>query len=149
MSIFQISTIVSVLLSLIPFIFLIVLNILIFRTIQQKTSVVSRSSRRQQRDIFVATILILIVMVYAACHSIKTFINCTELFSIITGICFDISHEIINFILGQDIHSKWGPKMNILVSLSHILITVNCSSNFAIYCSKVIFGDLEVKCISF
>ena len=85
MSIFQISTIVSVLLSLIPFIFLIVLNILIFRTIQQKTSVVSRSSRRQQRDIFVASILILIVKVYAACHSIKTFINCIELFSILTG----------------------------------------------------------------
>ena len=82
---FQISTIVSVLLSLVPFTFLIILNILIFRTIKQKTPALSRSSRRQQRDIFVASILILIIMVYAACHSIKVFINILELFCVLTG----------------------------------------------------------------
>ena len=82
---FQISTIVSVLLSLVPFTFLIILNILIFRTIKQKTPALSRSSRRQRRDIFVASILILIIMVYAACHSIKVFINILELFCILTG----------------------------------------------------------------
>ena len=96
MSIFQISTIVSVLLSLIPFMFLIVLNILIFHTVKQNTSVLSRSSRRQQRELFLATILILIVMVYASCHSIKDFINCIELFSILTGNQFINSRQIIH-----------------------------------------------------
>ena len=48
---------------------------------------------------------------------------------------------IISFIyLGKGSLAKWGNNMNILVSFSHILITVNCSTNFAIYCSKVIFS---------
>ena len=79
------STIGSVLLSLIPFVFLIILNILIFRTIKHKSLATSKSSRRQHRDLFVASILILIVLVYAACHSIKVFINIIELFCVITG----------------------------------------------------------------
>ena len=45
------------------------------------------------------------------------------------------SHSNILKYLGNEF--RWGPKMSILVSISHILITVNCSSNFAIYCSKV------------
>ena len=30
----------------------------------------------------------------------------------------------------------WGPELTVLVSASHLLITINCSSNFAIYCVK-------------
>ena len=78
------STAVSVVLSLFPFFFLIILNFLIFHTIKKKT-ILTASSRQQQRDVFVATILILIVMLYAVCHSIKTAINVFELLSIITG----------------------------------------------------------------
>ena len=40
-------------------------------------------------------------------------------------------------ILGQDQNHVWGEKMNILVAVSHLLITLNCSCNFAIYCAKV------------
>ena len=47
------------------------------------------------------------------------------------------SKNITHLLAGVDYSSVWGPKMNILVSTSHLLITVNCSANFAIYCSKV------------
>jgi hypothetical protein len=30
----------------------------------------------------------------------------------------------------------WAPQMNIVVSVSHLLITINCSTNFIIYCYK-------------
>ena len=46
----QIFTIVYVLLSLVPFSFLIILNILIFRTIKEKTPAISSLSRRQRVD---------------------------------------------------------------------------------------------------
>ena len=84
---FQISTIASILLSLVPFIFLILLNIFIFHTIKRKTLLLPPSDIRQRRDIFVATILVLIVIVYAACHTIKTAINIVELTCVITGKC--------------------------------------------------------------
>ena len=45
------------------------------------------------------------------------------------------------FMIGRDFQASWSHNMNILVSISHILITVNCSSNFAIYCSKVKYFD--------
>ena len=38
---------------------------------------------------------------------------------------------------GVDGNVFWGEKMEILVSTSHLLITFNCSCNFAIYCAKV------------
>ena len=33
--------------------------------------------------------------------------------------------------------ASWGHELTILVSASHLLVTINCSSNFAIYCAKV------------
>ena len=38
---------------------------------------------------------------------------------------------------GREHTQIWGPKMNIMVAVSHLLITINCSSNFSIYCCKV------------
>ena len=95
---FQISTIVSILLSLVPFIFLIILNIFIYYTIKQKTVLLPISNMRQRRDIFVATILVLIVMVYAACHSIKTVINIIELQSVLSGNILGFFFDVITFV---------------------------------------------------
>ena len=75
-------------LSVAPFIFLLGLNLLIFMEIRRKTreaTVIPISCRRQQRDVSVATILVIIVMLYAVCHSIKLLVNCMELLSIIIG----------------------------------------------------------------
>ena len=106
----------SVLLNVVPFFSLLVLNLIIYQTIKKKTLLLPHSSSRERRDLYVATILIIIVMVFASCHSIKTVINLIELFYVL---------------------ADWGPNMNILVSVSHLLITINSSSNFAIYCFKV------------
>ena len=47
------------------------------------------------------------------------------------------SHIVYLLVAGEPVSEYWGPNMNILVSASHLLITANCSSNFAIYCFKV------------
>ena len=135
---FQICTVVSIFINTVPFVFLVVLNYFIYRTIRNKTYLLPQSSQRERRDIFVATILILIVMVYAVCHSIKAFINLLELFSVIAGkIELRKKQFIFPFLSGREHTQLWGPKMNIVVAVSHVLVTLNCSSNFAIYCSKV------------
>ena len=134
----QISSVVSISINTVPFLLLVVLNYLIYQTIRKKTFLLPHSSQRERRDIFVATILILIVMVYAVCHSIKAFINLLELFSVISG-KNGIKEKTIylSYLSGREQTQIWGPKMNIVVAVSHVLITLNCSSNFAIYCSKV------------
>ena len=75
----------SVLLSVIPFISLLVLNFIIFHTIKKKTLLLPHSSQRERRDLYVATILIVIVMVFAGCHCIKTAINLVELVHVLQG----------------------------------------------------------------
>ena len=80
------STLLSILVNLVPFLSLVCLNICIYRNIRRKSGLIPRSAVRQRRDIAVTTILILIVMVYAVCHSIKAFINILELFNVIQGI---------------------------------------------------------------
>ena len=83
---FKISTVVSVLLSIIPFILLVFLNAFIYKTIKSKSEVLPISNRRARRDIYVASILIIIIMVYASCHSIKAVINMMELVSAVRGL---------------------------------------------------------------
>ena len=116
----QITSITSVALSVVPFVAIITLNHLIYKTIKRKTFLLSNSSSKEKRDIFVAGILILIVIVYATCHTIKCIINLVELLSTLQGTDLD-DH----------------PKLQVLVALSHLLLTVNNSVNFAIYCIKV------------
>ena len=109
-------------LSIIPFMMLILFNLLIYCLIKTKTMALPRSCAREKRERHVASILILIILVYSAGHSIITYINMIELWAIIKG---------------SDYKQMWGHDMNIMVSISHLLITFSCSSNFAIYCFKV------------
>jgi hypothetical protein len=83
---FQISTTMSVLLNVIPFLTLIVLNILIWRTIKHKTFLLRATSKKERRDVFVAGILILIVILYTTCNAIKSGINVLELYFSLKGI---------------------------------------------------------------
>ena len=46
--------------------------------------------------------------------------------------CFIIA-LMIQTIWGE---SLWGPTLNVVVSISHVCITLNSSCNFAVYCSK-------------
>ena len=129
---------ISISLSLIPFTMLILFNLLIYRLIKSKSALFPRSSMREKRDLRVATILLVIIMVYVACHGIITFINVLEIWAIIIGktdqlLCFN---KLV-IASGSDHTKMWSHNMNIMVSISHVLITVSCSSNFAIYCFMV------------
>ena len=82
----KISTVLSVLsVSLIPFLTLMVLNHLIYRTIKKKTFIVSNSARRAHREFHIATILISIVSLFGLCHILKFFINMLELVCVLIG----------------------------------------------------------------
>ena len=49
-----------------------------------------------------------------------------------------MSHDISYMITSSGSETaSWGHELTILVSASHLLVTINCSSNFAIYCAKV------------
>ena len=139
--VFKISVLVSVFVNLLPFITLVFLNYFIYKSFKRKGRLLPWSATRAKRELFIATILILIILViwrillkpnktytrtglyyllqvYAVCHSFKSFLNLIELLELVTGI------EI------------WGEKMNIVVAISHFCITFNSSVSFAIYCSK-------------
>jgi len=115
----KVSTTLSVITDLIPFSTIIVLNGLIYRTVRHKTSLLPRNAKRERRGLYIATILILIVLVYAICHSLGCLLNLVELGAVLT-----------------DQKESFGPELMISVSVSHLLITINASSNFAIYCAK-------------
>ena len=111
---------VSVGLDIFPFVTLVILNFLIYKTLKKKGKLLPWTATRAKREHFIATILIIIVLVFAICHSFKLFINIIELCQVVSG------------------KQLWGEKMNILVAISHLCITLNSSINFAIYCSKEI-----------
>ena len=81
----QVSNICSILISLIPFTSIIFLNFSIYKLIKQKALSLPQSSIRDKREQYVATILLLIVMIYISCHSIASAINVLELFVVLTG----------------------------------------------------------------
>ena len=106
----QVSTIVSVLLNVVPFFSLLVLNLIIYQTIKKKTLLLPHSSSRERRDLYVATILITIVMIFAGCHSIKTVINLVELLHVFQG---DELWNNYRFIfLFSNVHFKTFPESN-------------------------------------
>ena len=70
----------------------------------------------------VGTVLLIIVCVFILCHSLKFVINMLELWAVVAG---------------KDPSEVWNHKMNIMVAFSHLLIVINCSVNFIIYCWKV------------
>ena len=100
-----------------------------------------------------ATILILIVVFYAVCNSLRyeewinnkkkyfseifrCFFNLVELISTIKGESCEEETIKYSFVLSGD-DSLWGPNMMMLAPISHFLLTFNSSINFAIYCIKV------------
>ena len=114
-----------------------VLNFVVFRTIKKKSVLNSPSASRARREFYVATILITIVILFGACHILKCF-NMLELVSVLTGNpVLNLNIDLIIILLGNKLKQTWGNNMNRVVSLSHLLITLNCSANFSIYCYKV------------
>jgi len=73
------------------------------------------------RDVDVAGVLVGIILVFIVCHSFKFFVNIYE---------FYIMHA------GKDMKESWTNTLDVFVSFSHLLATLNSSINFVIYCYK-------------
>ena len=98
------------------------------------------ATSRSQKELYVAMILVLIVVFYALCNTIRCYFNLHELiYTIRGGMRFekDESFDKYLFHKGERISDHLAPSQMILASLSHFLITFNSSINFAIYCIKV------------
>ena len=80
--------------SIIPFLVLMILNCLIYRVIKRKTMLVSTASSRTKREIYIATILILIVVLFGICHSLQGFLNIVELSAILIGLFYIVGRFV-------------------------------------------------------
>jgi hypothetical protein len=96
----------------IPFSCLAIFNLLIFRQVKIANSERSRMSRQEQKEIGLATMLMVVVIVFFLCNVLALVVNILEL-------------------LFQKIFSK-------MININNLLVTLNSSSNFIIYC---IFND--------
>ena len=118
-----------------------ILNYIIYKAIKRNTFRNSPSASRTRRELYIATILITIVTLFGACHILKCFINMLELVSVLSGKASqNLKLLLILFFSESNLEQTLGQNMNLVVSLSHLLITVNCSANFSIYCYKVCLG---------
>ncbi len=104
----------------IPFLILIVLNLLIYRTIAQATRLHNAISSNQRRDHSVAMMLIVIVVVFIFCHSIRIFINIYECLQIVKYGKIDV----------------WPNWIQFMVHINHLALVVNSSINLLIYSCK-------------
>ena len=111
------SNIFAISIDLIPFILIVVLNVLIYKTIQEKGKLLPRSSIRIRRDFYVATILIIIICMYAMCHSFKVFLNVLEITQIITG----LDNGIKGLNRGTTILFSAEPNIRSFINFHHLI----------------------------
>ena len=122
-----------------------VINLIIYRTIKRKTFLNSPSAARTKREFYIATILILIVTLFGTCQILRCVINMLELVCVLSGGEIDkFMIHLILFSLERNLEQTLGKSENLVISLSHFLITFNCSANFAIYCYKVGITNIEL-----
>ena len=122
-----------------------VINIVIYRTIKRKAFLNSPSAGRTKREFYIARILILIVTLFGTCQILRFVINMLELVCVLSGReIHKIIIHLILFFLESNLEQTLGKSENLIISLSHFLITFNCSANFAIYCYKVGIPYIEL-----
>ena len=106
-----INTMYLVFMYVVPFTSLAVFNLLIYREVKRANKERARLTRLQQKEIGLATMLMVVVLVFFLCNFLALVINVLEVYK-------------KNFF--------W------LNNVSNLLVTINSSVNFIIYC---IFGD--------
>ena len=116
-------------------------------------------TQKVNREHYVAMILVLIILVYATCHSIRKVGKVEHLLDVLMFRCYFNVTELLGtaggdgdkkttsinerlrclLFVGSDSpsHAEFSTRMMIATAVSHLLITVNSSINFAIYCIKV------------
>ena len=84
-----------------------------------------------------AVALIIIVLIFIICHAFKFVINLVEFLDMYLSM---FVHRFMNilwhFSFIDPRETYWGSFMDISVSISHLLVVLNCSVNFIIYCFK-------------
>ncbi|XP_063545824.1 FMRFamide receptor-like [Cydia strobilella] len=99
----------------VPFTALAVLNAAIVRQVRRAQAERARLSRSQRRELSLATMLLVVVLVFFLCNLLPLVTNSFEVF------------------LGSELE-----RLDALVKTSNLLVTINSSANFLIY---VLFGD--------
>ncbi|KAJ8960432.1 hypothetical protein NQ318_013715 [Aromia moschata] len=100
---------------LLPFGCLTILNCCIYKQVLRANKERQRLSRHQKREIGLATMLLGVVAVFFVCNLLPLVINIIEAFKLEIGI-----------------------KLDLLIQISNLLVTINSSVNFIIY---VTFGE--------
>ncbi|XP_037073835.1 FMRFamide receptor-like [Pollicipes pollicipes] len=101
----------------IPFGTLVVLNSLIYKNVRIANKMRQLLSRRQEKEIGLATMLFAIVLLFIVCNSLSFVINIIELLN-------NSGMQIVN-----------DDGMERIADFSNLLININSSSNFIIYCT--------------
>ena len=96
----------------IPFSCLAIFNLLIYRQVRIANSERSRMSRQEQKEIGLATMLMVVVIVFFLCNVLALVVNILELL---------FQYQMIK-----------------MININNLLVTLNSSVNFIIYC---IFND--------
>lgn len=103
-----------------PMLALVVLNSLIFRTISKATERHNAISSHQRRDHKVAMMLIILVVVFIICHSLRSIIN---------------TYECIQLVMYGEL-KNWPDWIQVLVHGNHFALVFNSSINIMIYACK-------------
>jgi len=103
-----------------PFAFLVGLNYKLFITIKESGRRNQKTTARQKRDREIASLLILLVLVFGSCNIVRAVIN---------------FYEVVLVAVYED-QDTWPPWCNFLTFLSHLLLVINSSSSIVIYCWK-------------
>jgi len=108
--------------ALVPFSLLVGLNFKLYRTVQESGKIRNDQKKRsrEKREQKIASLLILLVIVFGCCNVVKIIINLYEVFLVA--------------VYGN--YKKWPLWCDILTYLSHLLLVINSSMNIVIYCWK-------------
>jgi hypothetical protein len=96
----------------IPFSCLVVLNIFIFVQVWRASKERMELTSTQKRELGLATMILVVVLIFLACNTLALIVNILEIYSV--------------------------PAINYLTPVSNLLVMINSSGNFVIYC---IFGQ--------
>ncbi|CAG0917129.1 unnamed protein product [Notodromas monacha] len=102
----------SIVMFVVPFSCLVVLNIFIFVQVWRASKERMELTLSQKRELGLATMILIVALVFLACNTLALIVNVLEMYS--------------------------SPVINYLTPISNLLVTVNSSANFVIYC---IFGQ--------
>jgi len=109
---------------LLPFVILAVTNFLLYSFISKASLVMSRATARQKRDQSIAMMLVLIVVVFGCCNSIRIILN-----------LYEVLQAVMISIGGPELED-WPEWCEALALVSHLLLVLNSSTNILIYCWK-------------